>query len=578
MKEELDIKKFWKVIKKYLPLKKKVGVLLFLVFSQVFCTLYMPIAVMNAIDTGGRNYYEWEKICWIAFIILIQVIFSVGALYLMSCIAQKVIMELRNALWCKVLHLPTEYFDRNETGEIMSRVTNDTMVISEFITNDFLSAITGIISIVGSICLIFAVDWKMAGIMLGLVPITIFAISPLNKKLYRISKGFQDKTGEYQARMNSVLSNIRLVKTCIAEDKEGEKGKKITQELFNIGIRGGKIAALVQPLTTMLIFLLLIFIFGYGSVRVASGSLSAGSLVAIIYYLFQIATPCMGLTAFIGQLNRSCGAMERIDKILNEEIEEKKVKKGSTSINKKYDTGLVVDHIFFNYMGRKNTLCNINFAIEKGKTLAIVGESGSGKSTIFSLIERFYEQNEGNIYYEGIDIGNIPLNDWRGKIAYVQQESPIMSGTIWDNLTYGLDCYSKKSVLSAVKRAELNQFISSLPKGYNTEVGEHGVKLSGGQKQRIAIARAMIRNPQILLLDEATANLDSSTEKSVQRALERLMIGRITIVAAHRFSTIKCADKIVVLKKGEICGCGTHEELFKKNEIYRTLLLNQLDN
>lgn len=176
MKEELDIKKFWKVIKKYLPLKKKVGVLLFLVFSQVFCTLYMPIAVMNAIDTGGRNYYEWEKICWIAFIILIQVIFSVGALYLMSCIAQKVIMELRNALWCKVLHLPTEYFDRNETGEIMSRVTNDTMVISEFITNDFLSAITGIISIVGSICLIFAVDWKMAGIMLGLVPITIFAI------------------------------------------------------------------------------------------------------------------------------------------------------------------------------------------------------------------------------------------------------------------------------------------------------------------------------------------------------------------------------------------------------------------
>lgn len=578
MKEELDIKKFWKVIKKYLPLKKKVGVLLFLVFSQVFCTLYMPIAVMNAIDTGGRNYYEWEKICWIAFIILIQVIFSVGALYLMSCIAQKVIMELRNALWCKVLHLPTEYFDRNETGEIMSRVTNDTMVISEFITNDFLSAITGIISIVGSICLIFAVDWKMAGIMLGLVPITIFAISPLNKKLYRISKDFQDKTGEYQARMNSVLSNIRLVKTCIAEDKEGEKGKKITQELFNIGIRGGKIAALVQPLTTMLIFLLLIFIFGYGSVRVASGSLSAGSLVAIIYYLFQIATPCMGLTAFIGQLNRSCGAMERIDKILNEEIEEKKVKKGSTSINKKYDTGLVVDHIFFNYMGRKNTLCNINFAIEKGKTLAIVGESGSGKSTIFSLIERFYEQNEGNIYYEGIDIGNIPLNDWRGKIAYVQQESPIMSGTIWDNLTYGLDCYSKKSVLSAVKRAELNQFISSLPKGYNTEVGEHGVKLSGGQKQRIAIARAMIRNPQILLLDEATANLDSSTEKSVQRALERLMIGRITIVAAHRFSTIKCADKIVVLKKGEICGCGTHEELFKKNEIYRTLLLNQLDN
>lgn len=376
-----------------------------------------------------------------------------------------------------------------------------------------------------------------------------------------IQRDFQNKTGEYQARMNNVLTNIRLVKTCIAEEKEEERGKLLTKELFNIGIKGGKITALVQPLTTMLIFLLLILIFGYGSVRVSNGSLSAGSLVAIIYYLFQIATPCMGLTAFVGQLNRSCGAMERISKILNEEIVEKKIKKEIIISDQKCNCGLVLDNISFRYSDRKNTLCSISFFIEKGETLAIVGESGSGKSTIFSLIERFYEQDKGNIYYEGIDVRNIPMNDWRGKIAYVQQESPIMSGTILDNLTYGLDSYNEKNVLSALEKAELNRFISSLPKGYNTDVGEQGVKLSGGQKQRIAIARAMIRNPEILLLDEATANLDSCTEKSVQRALERLMLGRITIVAAHRFSTIKCADKIVVLQKGRICGSGTHEEL-----------------
>ena len=435
-----------------------------------------------------------------------------------------------------------------------------------------------VLSIIGSIILIFAVDWKMAAIMVGLVPITVFAISPLNKKLYRISRDFQNKTGEYQARMNNVLTNIRLVKTCIAEEKEEERGKLLTKELFNIGIKGGKITALVQPLTTMLIFLLLILIFGYGSVRVSNGSLSAGSLVAIIYYLFQIATPCMGLTAFVGQLNRSCGAMERISKILNEEIVEKKIKKEIIISDQKCNCGLVLDNISFRYSDRKNTLCSISFFIEKGETLAIVGESGSGKSTIFSLIERFYEQDKGNIYYEGIDVRNIPMNDWRGKIAYVQQESPIMSGTILDNLTYGLDSYNEKNVLSALEKAELNRFISSLPKGYNTDVGEQGVKLSGGQKQRIAIARAMIRNPEILLLDEATANLDSCTEKSVQRALERLMLGRITIVAAHRFSTIKCADKIVVLQKGRICGSGTHEELFNNNDIYRRLLLNQIND
>jgi len=578
MKNELNVKKFWELLRKYLPLKKNIGILLFLIFSQVFCTLYMPIAVMNTIDISSGNYYEWKKICWIAFIILLQVIFSVGVLYLMSWMAHKIIMQLRDDLWSKVLHLPIEYFDRTETGEIMSRITNDTMVISEFITNDFLSAITGAISIIGSIILIFAVDWKMAAIMVGLVPITVFAISPLNKKLYRISRDFQNKTGEYQARMNNVLTNIRLVKTCIAEEKEEERGKLLTKELFNIGIKGGKITALVQPLTTMLIFLLLILIFGYGSVRVSNGNLSAGSLVAIIYYLFQIATPCMGLTAFVGQLNRSCGAMERISKILNEEIVEKKIKKEIIISDQKCNCGLVLDNISFRYSDRKNTLCSISFFIEKGETLAIVGESGSGKSTIFSLIERFYEQDKGNIYYEGIDVRNIPMNDWRGKIAYVQQESPIMSGTILDNLTYGLDSYNEKNVLSALEKAELNRFISSLPKGYNTDVGEQGVKLSGGQKQRIAIARAMIRNPEILLLDEATANLDSCTEKSVQRALERLMLGRITIVAAHRFSTIKCADKIVVLQKGRICGSGTHEELFNNNDIYRRLLLNQIND
>ncbi len=555
MKNELNVKKFWELLRKYLPLKKNIGILLFLIFSQVFCTLYMPIAVMNTIDISSGNYYEWKKICWIAFIILLQVIFSVGVLYLMSWMAHKIIMQLRDDLWSKVLHLPIEYFDRTETGEIMSRITNDTMVISEFITNDFLSAITGAISIIGSIILIFAVDWKMAAIMVGLVPITVFAISPLNKKLYRISRDFQNKTGEYQARMNNVLTNIRLVKTCIAEEKEEERGKLLTKELFNIGIKGGKITALVQPLTTMLIFLLLILIFGYGSVRVSNGSLSAGSLVAIIYYLFQIATPCMGLTAFVGQLNRSCGAMERISKILNEEIVEKKIKKEIIISDQKCNCGLVLDNISFRYSDRKNTLCSISFFIEKGETLAIVGESGSGKSTIFSLIERFYEQDKGNIYYEGIDVRNIPMNDWRGKIAYVQQESPIMSGTILDNLTYGLDSYNEKNVLSALEKAELNRFISSLPKGYNTDVGEQGVKLSGGQKQRIALARALLTKSPILILDEATSGLDPVMRDEVLDVfLDFIQDEQNSILLSSHITTDleKVADYIVFIHKGRI--------------------------
>lgn len=576
MKTEVSIKDFFCLIAKYFPQKWKFLLLLAFIIIQVFSTLYLPMTVMSVIDISSGEKFNWEKIYQVILIILIQVVFSVAVVYLMSYISQKIIMKIRNDLWCKVLHLTIEFFDKNETGEIMSRISNDTMVISEFITNDLLSAVTGIMSIIGSIILIFVVDWKMACIMLGLIPVTVLIINPLNKKLYKIARDYQSKTGAYQAKINSVLSNIRLVKSCIAEDKEIKAGEKITKELFELGIKSSKIVAVVQPLTTMIIFLLLIIIFSYGSLRVAHGSLSAGGLVAIIYYLFQIATPCIGLTGFIGQLSRNRGAMERINKILNEEVIEKSVEKNFDINKQNHKCGLVVKNLSFGYKDRKNVLKNISFSAEKGTAIAIVGESGSGKSTLFSLIERFYIQNEGYIFYEDSDIRSIPIEQWRNKIAYVQQDSPIISGTIFDNLIYGVDNYNNDIIAQAVVDAELSEFISSLPNGYNTSVGENGIKLSGGQKQRIALARAMIKNPQILLLDEATANLDSCTEKSVQRALERLMLGRITLIAAHRFSTIKNANKIVVLEKGKLVGVGKHDDLYQNNETYRELLLNQI--
>lgn len=235
-----------------------------------------------------------------------------------------------------------------------------------------------------------------------------------------------------------------------------------------------------------------------------------------------------------------------------------------------------MENISFGYENRKDVLKNISFSVEKDSMIAIVGQSGAGKSTLFSLIERFYIPTNGGIYYDREDIRNIPLKEWRSKIAYVEQSSPIISGTIFDNLVYGLDKYDESIISQAIADVDLEKFISSLPKKYDTEVGEQGIKLSGGQKQRIAIARAIIRNPDILLLDEATAHLDSHTEEIVQKALYKLMKGRITIVVAHRFSTIRNADNIIVLQDGKVSGYGMHEELIRNNTLYQDLLKIQV--
>ena len=597
MKDELNVKKFWELLRKYLPLKKNIGILLFLIFSQVFCTLYMPIAVMNTIDISGGNYYEWKKICWIAFIILLQVIFSVGVLYLMSCMAHKVIMQLRDDLWSKVLYLPIEYFDRTETGEIMSRITNDTMVISEFITNDFLSAITGVISIIGSIILIFAVDWKMAVIMIGLVPITVFAISPLNKKLYRISRDFQNKTGEYQARMNNVLTNIRLVKTCIAEEKEEERGKILTKELFNIGIKGGKITALVQPLTTMLIFLLLILIFGYGSVRVANGSLSAGSLVAIIYYLFQIATPCMGLTAFVGQLNRSCGAMERISKILNEEIVEKKIKKEIIIADQKCNCGLVLDNISFRYSDRKNTLCSISFFIEKGETLAIVGESGSGKSTILNIIANKLMLT-GKEYATSNSFGIV---DYCGKFSSECQFSygEDEFGNLFRRFPENSRFIKSEDILYEIKKIQQRQILSDgmeydyMKNGHSHKEAEEYFQTREGRHQieYIEFAQEKYSNGEtamkffeeyllpdaLYLLDEPEVSLSPANQVLLAEEINKLarLLSCQFIIATHSPFMLGTLDaKIYNIDKDDYSICEWYElenvryfyDFFKKHE------------
>ncbi|AIC92795.1 ABC transporter ATP-binding protein [Shouchella lehensis] len=571
--QSINIKAFIAMIRPFLPRKLLLLLAVVLVVFETALALIVPLLTMNFIDEMTVIGFEWSTIALLGVVFLAQLIMSGIAIYTMVFIGQKVVYSLRETAWKRILHLPVSFFDRHSSGEMMSRMTNDTLVIKDFMTMQLIPFISGLISIIGSIIILFVLDWKITLMMLAVVPASLLVMMPLGRKMYRVSRSLQDETASFQGDLGRVLADIRLVKASLAEDQEKQVGIKRMANLFGFGLREGKIMAVIQPIMMSLMLIMLVVIFGYGGMRVAANTLTAGALVAIIFYLFQISVPFTQMANFFTQLQKALGASERMETILHAEVEQDSLETMNT-VNKL--DALAFQDVSFQYAEDKKILQHVDFTARVGEMTAFVGPSGAGKTTLFSLIERFYLPTSGTIQYRGVPTASIPLNEWREKIAYVSQDSPIMSGTIRSNLTYGLENVPNETVEEAVHAANLKQFLDGLSDGLETEVGERGVRLSGGQKQRLAIARAMIRNPEILLLDEATAHLDSASEKLVQEALERLMSGRTTLVIAHRLATVRNADQLIVLEGGRVTGSGTHQELLENHGLYQELVKQQL--
>ncbi|MBG9783381.1 ABC transporter ATP-binding protein [Shouchella lehensis] len=571
--QSINIKAFIAMIRPFLPRKLLLLLAVVLVVFETALALIVPLLTMNFIDEMTVIGFEWSTIALLGVVFLAQLIMSGIAIYTMVYIGQKVVYSLRETAWKRILHLPVSFFDRHSSGEMMSRMTNDTLVIKDFMTMQLIPFISGLISIIGSIIILFVLDWKITLMMLAVVPASLLVMMPLGRKMYRVSRSLQDETASFQGDLGRVLADIRLVKASLAEDQEKQVGIKRMANLFGFGLREGKIMAVIQPIMMSLMLIMLVVIFGYGGMRVAANTLTAGALVAIIFYLFQISVPFTQMANFFTQLQKALGASERMETILHAEVEQDSLETMNT-VNKL--DALAFQDVSFQYAEDKKILQHVDFTARVGEMTAFVGPSGAGKTTLFSLIERFYLPTSGTIQYRGVPTASIPLNKWREKIAYVSQDSPIMSGTIRSNLTYGLENVPNETVEEAVHAANLKQFLDGLSDGLETEVGERGVRLSGGQKQRLAIARAMIRNPEILLLDEATAHLDSASEKLVQEALERLMSGRTTLVIAHRLATVRNADQLIVLEGGRVTGSGTHQELLENHGLYQELVKQQL--
>ncbi|KZE52406.1 multidrug ABC transporter permease [Brevibacillus parabrevis] len=564
---------FYQLIKATKPSKMKLGIALFMSIATTVVSLVIPMFTKDLVDSFTLSTISQGQIALLMIAFVAQAIASGLSIYLLNHIGQSIVAALRERLWKKLLVLPVAYYDNHRTGETISRMTNDTGVVKGLISEHLANFFTGIIAIIGSVATLLYLDWQMTLTMLIAVPLSIAILVPLGRQMYKISKGLQDETASFTTVMNQVLSEVRLVKAQNAEPHEYAAGSRGIGNLFRYGLKEGRVQAMIGPLISFVLMVLLVVIMGYGGMRVATGALSAGELVAFILYLVQIIMPLGQFTQFFTQLQKAMGATERIIATLEEPEEDHET--GRTLENAALPIQL--DKVGFAYENGERILDQVSFTIPAGKVTAIVGPSGSGKTTLFSLLERFYQPAEGEIRLGHVPIDAFSLASWRSKIGYVSQESPLIAGTIRENICYGISRpISEAELKQAAAMAYADQFIDELPDGYDTQVGERGVKLSGGQRQRIGIARALLRDPQILMLDEATSSLDSKSEIIVQQALQNLMKGRTTLVIAHRLSTVVDADQIIFLEKGKITGMGTHEQLFESHDMYKELASQQL--
>lgn len=525
--------------------------------------LLVPLFTGRLVDKFSVSSINWGMIAIFGSIFLVNALLSGIGLYLLSKIGEKIIYAIRSLLWEHIIQLKMPFFDKNESGQLMSRLTDDTKVINEFISQKLPNLLPSVLTLIGSLVMLFIMDWKLTLLTFITIPVFILIIVPLGRVMQKISTNTQSEIANFSGLLGRVLTEMRLVKVSNTERLELDNAHTNLKKIYRLGLKQAKISAVVQPISGVVMLLTIAIILGFGALEIGTGAITPGTLIAMIFYVIQLSMPLINLSTLVTDYKKAVGASSRIYEIMQEPIEPTEALSESKDVTI-IDGELVFEHVDFKYDVKK-ILEDVSFSIPQGEVSAFVGPSGSGKSTIFNLIERMYDIERGDIKYGNQSIFDIPLSKWRTKIGYVMQSNSMMSGTIRDNILYGINRkVDDEELIEYAKLANCHDFIMQFDEGYDTMVGERGLKLSGGQRQRIDIARSFVKNPDILLLDEATANLDSESELKIQEALETLMEGRTTVVIAHRLSTIKKAGQIVFIDKGEVTGKGTHHELMAK--------------
>ena len=567
---------------------KFIGAMIFLLLTSLV-GLAFPSFLGGLIDTAQGKYTKGilpnsvKGITTLAFIVLfIQAIVSFFRVSWFVTVAERSLADIRRDTYFKLVTLPMNFFSNRRVGELNSRISADLSQIQDTLTTTLAEMIRQLILLVGGITFLFIISQKLTFALLLMLPVLIIVAVVFGRYIRKLSRKAQDKLAESNTIVEETLQGISSVKAFVNESFEAARYSKNISEVADIAIFSAKFRGIFASFIVFVMFGAIVAVVGYGCVLVSQhdNGLTIGQLFKFALYSVFVGSAMGSFPEQYANVQKAIGASERVLEILNEEGEAISIKESENKIKDRIKGDLSFKNVVFAYPSRPalTVLKDISFTADAGQKVAIVGPSGSGKSTMASLILQFYSPQSGSLYFDGKPASAYSLTDIRNQVAIVPQDVMLFGGTIRENIAYGKLGASLEEIEQAAQRANAHQFITSFPEGYETVVGERGVKLSGGQRQRIAIARALLKNPSILILDEATSSLDSESERLVQEALEELMKNRTSIIIAHRLSTIREADKIIVLDKGDIIESGNHSELMNNETgLYKYLSALQFE-
>ena len=534
--------------------------------------LYLPWIIKDMIDKVlAEKDMQMLNVISIGIVVtfFIRGIFYYGQSYLVSFVGQRVIIDVRDVLFKKFQRLPLSYFDRHQTGEIMSYITNDVAALQNALVDRLIELVTESSIFIGSLVMMVLLDWKLSLLTLITVPLVGQAMKIFGRKLKSSGTVIQERLADITATMQESIAAVRVVKSFGREDFEIERFHRQNELNFRAEMKNNQLMSLLTPTVEFLAALAVTVIVWFGGYEVVNGVITAGALVAFLTYAVNLANPVKRISRVYGAIQKAMAGADRVFAIMDlpETIANRPDAKELPPVKGE----VVFDDVTFAYKEGANALSHVSLAASPGQMVAFVGPSGAGKSTIANLIPRFYDVSSGAIRIDGYDVREVTMESLRRQIGIVPQETMLFSTSVRENIRYGRLNATEEEIVQAAKDANAHDFIMALPEGYDTKIGERGLNLSGGQRQRIAIARAILKDPRILILDEATSALDTESEKIVQAALDRLMVGRTSFVIAHRLSTVFNADQIYVIDGGRIHEHGTHEELLASGGLYSNL-------
>lgn len=575
-----DLKKSMRLFKYVKPYRGTFAIgFVFLLLSSV-TSMVFPYLTGQLVDSANSDMLKDINIIALALlgVFAANAVFSYFRIYLFAIVTQKTLADLRQSTYNHLIKLPMHFFSERRVGELNSRIASDISLLQETLTTTIAELIRQVLTIIIGIALLSYISVKLTLLMLCLVPVVIVIAIIFGKHIKKLSKEAQSKVADSNTIVEETLQGITTVKAFANEFFENMRYSEKTNEIVGISLKGAKWRGAFASFIIFALFGSIVGVIWYGVILVNQNGLSVGDLFTFILYSVFVGASMGGIADLYSQLQKAIGATENLMEILDETPED--ISDIQLTSLKRVSGNVSFDNVSFAYPSRSDiqVLKSVSFSANSGEQIAIVGPSGAGKSTITNLLLRFYNTNSGTISIDGKPIQDFKLSELRSQMSIVPQDVLLFGGTIKENIGYGKIGATDEEIMDAAKQANAHLFIDGFPEKYETIVGERGIQLSGGQRQRIAIARAILKNPSILILDEATSALDSESEKLVQEALETLMHGRTSIVIAHRLSTIRKANKILVLNEGQLIESGTHEELSNlENGIYQNLSNLQLE-